>query len=208
MNIFSNPILITLSSSGLFVALVTYDQMHGRSQRFLLSKDTLHDQLGKHADINVIESDLHNFCDVAYDRDGIRFKVSWLRRNGDELKGYQQRFIAPFNLVAKALTGGTVKYMYHEPIYKDKTPLSFTKSAHQAIAEADKLKRHAIRRFFRDHFDYGNVEYFVIQRDEFIHGFYFHSMVSQFSGGIVLHEDEVIGKDGKQYPKLFYRLHT
>ncbi len=206
MSIFNNPILITLSSSGLFIALTTYDQTHGRSQRFLLSKDTLCDQLEEHG--STIESDLHNFCDVAHDRDGVRFKVSWLRRNGDELKGYLQRFIVPINLVCKALAGETVKYMYHEPMYKDKAPLSFTQSAHKAIAEADKLKRHAIRRFFRDHFDYGNVEYFIVQRDEFIHGFYFRSMVSHFNGGIALHQTEVTGKDGKEYPRIYYGLHT
>ncbi len=208
MNIFNNPILITLSSSGLFVAIVTYDQMHGRSQRFLLSRDILHDQLRDHDEGSNIERDLHNFCDVARARDGIRFRLSWLRNCGDELKGYQQRFIVPVDLVSKALAGKTVKYMYYEPIYKNKAPLSFTRSAYEEIAGADKLKRHAIRRFFRDHFDYGNTEHFVIQRDPFIHGFYFHSMVINYNGGIALHETEVTGKDGKNYPKLYYGLHT
>lgn len=208
MSIFHDPILITLSSSGLFVALVTYDQMHGRSQRFLLSKDTLSDQFGEHAENNAIETDLHNYCDIAHDRDGIRFKVSWLRRYNDELKGYQQRFIIPADLVAKALAGETIKYMFHEPIYKDKAPLYFTQNAHEAIAETDKLKRHAIRRFFRDHFGYGNVEHFVIQSDPFVHGFYFHSMVSEYNGGIALHEDTVIGKDGKPHRRIYYGLHT
>lgn len=208
MNIFNTPILVTLSSSGLFVSIATYDQTHGCSQRFLLSTNTLYDLLEERTDGNVIENDLHNFCDVARVRDGIRFKVSWLRSNGDELKGYQQWFIIPVDLVNKALDGKTVKYLYHEPMFKDKAPLSFTQSAYEAIAKADKLKRHAIRKFFRDHFDYGNVEYFVIQRDEFIHGFYFRSMVSKFSGGIVLHQTEFTGKDGKQYPAIYYGLHT
>lgn len=208
MNIFNNPILVTLSSSGFFVALKTYDQIHGRSQRFLLSKDTLYDQLGEHAESNAIEKDLHNFCDVAHARDGIRFKLSWLRNSGDELNGYQQRFIVPDDLVLKALAGETVKYMYYEPVYKDKAPLFLTKNAHEAIAGADKLKRHAIRRFFRDHFDYGDAEYLAIQSDPFIHGFYFHSMVSKYNGGISLHQTEVTGKDGKDYPKYYYGLHT
>ena len=208
MNIFNNPILITLSNSGLFVAIVTYDQMHGRSQRFLLSKDILHDQLRDHDEGSSIERDLHNFCDVARARDGIRFRLSWLRNCGNELKGYQQRFIVPIDLVSKALAGETIKYMYHEPVYKNKAPLSFTRSAHEAIAGADKLKRHAIRRFFRDHFDYGDVEYFTVQRDEFIHGFYFRSMVSKFNGGIALHRTEVTGKDGENHPKVYYGIHT
>ncbi len=208
MNIFNNPILITLSSSGFFIALMTYDQMHGRSQRFLLSKDTLYDQLGEHAESSIIERDLHNFCDVAHARDGIRFKLSWLRNSGDELKGYQQRFIVPVDFVVKALAGETIKYMYHEPVYKDKAPLFFSRSAHEAIAGFDKLKRHAIRRFFRDHFDYGDVEHFVVQSDPFIHGFFFHSMVSKYNGGIALHSTEVTGKDGKDYPRIYFSLHT
>lgn len=210
MNIFNDPILITLSGSGLFVAIVTYDQVHGRSQRFLLSKDTLYDQLGEHAESSIIEKDLHNFCDVAHTRDGIRFKFCWLRNNGDELKGYQQHFIIPVDFVVKALAGQTVKYMFHEPVFKGKAPLFLTKSASEAIADTarDKLKRHAIRRFFRDHFDYGNVEHFAIQSDPFIHGFYFHNMVSRYNGGIALHQTEVTGRDGKEHHKLYFGLHT
>ena len=208
MCIFNNPILITLAGSGLFVSITTFDLKHRRSQRFYLSKNTLYDQLGEHAESSVIERDLHNFCDVAHARDGIRFWMLWLHDNGDELKGYQQRFIVPVKLVVKALAGETVKYMYHEPVYKNKAPLFLTRSAHKAIAEADKLKRHAIRKFFRDNFDYGDVEHLAIQRDDFIHGFYFTSTVSKYSGGIVLHETEVTGKDGKQYPKIYYSVHT
>ena len=209
MNIFDNPVLVKLSDSEPFIILQTYDPKHGQSQRFYLHKQSLTRQLGDDAEGNDTEADLLNFCTVARARDSIRFQMIWLHGNyNDDVNGYQQTFFLPFDKVEKALAGERVKHLSHYPIRQEKADIWFTEPAQKAIAEMDKLKKHAIRRFFRDNFDYGRKEHIIVQRDVFIRGFYFFSSVSKYEGGIALHEDEVIGKDGKPHRKVYYGLHT
>ncbi len=209
MNIFDNPVLVTLSDSDPFIVLQTYDPKHGNSQRFYLHKQTLLRQLGDDAEGNITEADLLNFCTIANTKDSIRFKMFWLHNHySDELHGYQQTVFVPVDKVRKALSGERVKHLSHYPAHQEKANIWLSQPAHMVIAEMDKLKKHAIRKFFRDNFNYSRKEKLLIQRDVTIGGFYFYSVISKYEGGIVPHVIEVIGKDGKPYPKLFFGLHT
>ena len=209
MNIYPNAILITLSLSEPFVSLQTYDEKHGKSQRFFLRKDALISQLGDDAEGSATELDLLNVCTVTRVGNNIRFNILWLHGNyNDDVSGYQQVFFVPVGKAAKVLTGEKVKHLSYTPEQMPKASIFFTQTAHKAIAEADKLKLHAIRRFFRDNFCYGHDEHLVVQQDEWVKGFYFFSTVSRYEGGICLHDTEVKGKDGKPYPKLYFGLHT
>ena len=206
MSIFKDPIIVTLSCNDPLVSLQTYDPKHGWSQRFYLTKQALCSQLDN-AESSVTECDLLNVCNVASINNGIRFRVYWLQ-GYDELHGYQQTFIVPFEAIRALLDGHHVRYLSYSSTYRTKANIYLTPTAQIAIAKADKLKRHALRKFFRDNFDYGKDEKLVIQRDEFVNGFYFFSTVSRYEGGIVPHETEVKGKDGKLHRKLYYGLHT
>jgi len=209
MNIFDNPVLVTLSDSEPFVTLQTNDTKHGQSQRFYLHKQTLLRQLGDDAEGNDTEADLLNFCTVARAKDSIRFQLVWLHGNcNDDVHGYRQTFFLPIDKVEKALAGERVKHLSHYPIRQEKAEIWFTEPAQKAIIAMDKLKRHAIRRFIRDNFCYGREEKLVVQTDSWVGGFYFFSTVSKFEGGIVPHETEVIGKDGKPHRKVYFGLHT
>lgn len=209
MNIFNNPVLITLTDSDPFVTIQTYDEKHGHSQRFYLHKESLQGQLGDTAERCVTEADLLNFCTVARARDSIRFKFCWLHGNyNDDVSGYQQTVFLPISKVVKVLAGERVKHMSYAPVCRDKADIYITQPAHKVIADMDKLKRHALRKFFRDNFDYGRSEHLVVQSDTWVDGFYFFSNVSKYDGGIVPHETEIIGKDGKSHYKVFYGLHT
>lgn len=205
MSIFQDPILITMSCNDPLVSLQTYDPKHGWSQRFYLTKQALCSQLDD-AEGSVTECDLLNVCNVASISNGIRFRLYWLQ-GSDELYGYQQTFTVPFEAIRALLDGHHVRYLSYSS-YRSKANIYLTPTAQIAIAKADKLKHHALRKFFRDNFNYGKDEKLVIQRDEFVNGFYFFSTVSRFEGGIVLHETEVRGKDGKLHRKLYYGLHT
>ena len=209
MCIYPDAISVTLSDSDPFVSLTTYDQKHGKSQRFLLSKNTLMNQLGDDAEGSITEVDLLNVCTIAHAGNSIRFKMLWLHGNYDnDVCGYQQTFFVPVDKVIQALAGQTVKHLSYSPVHREKADIFFTQTAHKAIAEANKLKRHAIRRFFRDNFDYGRDEKLVVQQDTWVNGFFFFSTVSRYEGGIALHQTEVKGKDGKPHNKVFYGLHT
>lgn len=211
MSIFDNPILVTLSDSEPFVLLQTYDEKHGQSQRLYLTKGALQRQFDDGAEGSFVEVDLLNYCSVTRIGSSIRFNVCWLHGNFDgDVAGYRQTFFVPMDKVAKVLAGERIKHLSYQPVHQAKADIFFTGTAHAAIAAArdDKLKLHAILRVFRDNLDYGNDEHLVIQRDEFVHGFYFFSTVSRYEGGIVLHETEVKGKDGMPHRKVFYGIHT
>jgi len=211
MNIFNNPILVTLSDSDPFVLLQTYDEKHGKSQRFYLTKRILHSQLDDGAEGSFIEADLLNYCSVTRIDNSIRFTVCWLHGNyADDVSGYRQTLFVPVDKVVRALDGERVKHLSYQPVHLEKADIFFTKTAHAAIAaaKADKLKLHALKRVFRDNFCYGRNEHLVVQQDEWVKGFYFFSTVSKYEGGIALHDTEVQGKDGKPHQKLYYGLHT
>ncbi len=209
MSIFNNPIIVTLSCNDILVSIQSYEPKHGWSQRFYLTKEALNSQLTDHPDGSVTETDLLNVCNVARIGNSIRFRFFWLYGvYDDELHGYQQTITIPVEKVKTSLAGGRVKHLSYTPVYKDKADIFFTQTAHKAIAEADKLQRHAIKRFFRDNFNYGREEHLVVQQDEWVRGFYFFSTVSRYEGGIALHTDKVKGKDGKMYQKLYFGLHT
>ena len=209
MSIFINPVLITLTDSDPFINLQTYDEKHGHSQHFYLRKEILQGQLGENAEGVVTEADLLNYCTVTRSDDNIRFTFCWLHGNYDnEVSGYQQTVFLPISKVVKVLAGEKVKHLSHSPVYRDKADLYITTPAHKVIADMDKLKRHALRKFFRDNFNYGRKEHLVVQSDIWVDGFFFFSTTSKYEGGVVPHKTEVIGKDGKPHCKVFYGLHT
>ena len=209
MSIFTDPIIITLSCNDPLVSLQTYDPNHGWSQRFYLTKGALTSQIADDTEGSVTETDILNVCTIARINNRIRFTMLWLQGNySNDLHSYRQMFSIPVEKINKALAGEIVKHLAYTPVFRDKAEIFLTKTAHRAIAEADKLKRHAIRRFFRDNLAYGKEEHIVIQEDKWVRGFYFFSTVSRYEGGIALHEDKVKGKDGRIYPKLYYGLHT
>lgn len=208
MSIFQQPILVKLSDNNNFVMLQTYDPQNGRSERFYLSKRTLVDQLDHTAEGVTIESDLQNFCSVALVDTDMTFVVYWLHGSGD-VQGYKQSFSVPVSKISQVLSGSSVRHL-HAQGCQSKARLSFRPSAHEAIAgiAKDKLKRHALCRFFRDNLNYGQREKLVIERDTWVKGFYFWSSETPFEGGIVLHETTVMGKDKRPHRKLFYSVHT
>ena len=209
MCIYLNAVLITLSLSEPFVDIRTFDEKHGRSQRFFINKSTLQNQLGDDAEGNSTELDLLNVCTVARIGTNIRFNMFWLHgSHNDDVCGYQLTFFIPIDKVSKVLAGETIKHMSHVPACQAMADIFFTQTAHKAIAALDKPKRHALRKFLRNNFCYGRDEHLVVQQDEWVHGFFVFSATSRFEAGIVLHETEVMGKDGKPHKKVFYGLHT
>ena len=209
MSIYANSVMVTLSNSNTFITLQTYDRKHGSSQRFYISKEALERQLNENTTGSIIENDLLNYCTVSTDGTNIRLLLVWLHGSyNDDVYGYQQTIFLPIEKVKRAISGERIKHLSHCSGSNGKACIYFTQTANSVIASADKLKRHAICRFFRDNFNYGRTEKLVVQEDKWVNGFYFFSTVSRYEGGIVLHKTEVKGRDGKPHPKVFFGLHT
>ncbi len=199
MSIYSDPILVTLSYDDPFISLQTLDSKHGKSQRFFLSKEALsHDG-------STTESDLTIVCNVREEDEDIQFRTYWLHDNCDSgLYGYHQLFTVPKEKVSKVLAGETIKHLSYSS--REKAKLEFTPTAHKAIADTNKLQRHALRKFLRDNFNY--FDNLIINRDSWVNGFYFFSTHGNYDGGIVPHSSEFRTSDGMTRHKVYYGLHT
>ena len=93
---------------------------------------------------------------------------------------------------------------------RSKATIRFTPEGHQEIHRlcADRHTRRALCRFFRDNLNYGDDETINLTRDSWTGGFYFFSPDTGMEGGVILHETEIKGRDGKAHRKVFFGLHT
>lgn len=207
-----NTILVTLiPSSPDFIVLQTYDYEHGKSQRFYIHHADLEQLISHQPSLPLLDADLNSFLQIYRDRDHLHFKTTWLSVNWlGQASGYVQWFDLPVSCCAYALHGFPMKKAVFITEEKPKASLHFTPEGHQEIRRlcADKLTRRALCKFFRDHMNYGADEVLNITRDNWVDGLYFFSPVTGYEGGIVRHNTELKGSNGKSYPKVFFGLHT
>ena len=192
-----------------FVALTTYDIHHGRSTRFLLHKKDLA-SLVNDPDANLIlDTDIGSYVEISRRAMHLHFRLVLLHQDyRDNVTGYVKYFELPVDKIQALLNGQSIHHVEHSREEKPKAELIFTDNCHKMIRKVcqDKLTKHALRRFFRDHFNYGRDEQLIIHPDSWVNGFFFQC--DRLSGGIVMHDDVVKGRDGRQYKKVFFSMHT
>lgn len=208
MSNFGDCILVKLvPSEPDFVALSTFDIFHGKSSRFFLRRTDLLALLD--SDKPLLDTDIGSYIQATLYQSKVHFKLTWLRQDfRNDVTGYIHSFDLPVEKLRKVLNGQRVHHVEYITDEKSKAKLVLTDSSHYQIGKIcqDKLTRHALRRFFRDHFNYGSDERLLIYPDIWVKGFFFQC--DRLNGGIVRHEDVVTGKDGREYKKVFYALHT
>ena len=209
---FADCILVKLSpSSPHLIALTTYDVFHGASSRFLLLKSDLETLAEDENASSIVDTDIGNYVEISRNGAHLQFRLTLLNRNfRNEVTGYVHDFHLSISNIQATLEGQAVCHVEHTREERSKAQLMIKENSHQMIRKVcqDKLIKHALRKFFRDHFNYGTDELLVIHPDSWIKGFYFHSAYNKFNGGIVLHEDKVKGKNGRMYRKVYYSIHT
>ena len=101
-----NAMLVTLvPESSDFITLQTYDPVHGKSQRFYVSRPDLTSLCT--ADMPLMDTDLNNYLIARNYKGMVSFKVCWLSVNWqDEAAGYIQRFTLP---VSCCLSGSLLR---------------------------------------------------------------------------------------------------
>lgn len=209
---FTRTIVITLRPESTdFITLQTYAPRFGKSERFFVHRAELERLAGEFPALPLIDSDLNNFLHVYRDKNHLSVRATWLSvSSSDRAAGYVQRFTLPVQSVRQALAGTIVKTLFHTGDTKPKATIRFTPEGHREIRRlcADKYTRRALCRFFRDNMNYGEDETIELTRDGWAKGFYFVSPETGLDGGIILHETEIRGKDGKAHRKVFFGLHT
>ncbi len=206
--IFSHRIAITMTpSEANFITLQTYTPEHGKSQRFLVWKDTVLSLLGGEKS-SVIDCDLNNYLHLRFDGSVMSFKAVWLSVNPrDSVTGRVQRFSVPADMMHRVLSGQTVNHISHTDEPLEKARLVFSKDAQAAIGRysEDRHTRRALSKFFRDNLNYGRSEKIYVYADSYVNGFYVCSPITGFNGGIVLSKGTVRHYG---FPKQSFSLHT
>ncbi len=207
---FSECTLIKLvPSEPYFVALTTFDIYHGRSRRFLLQKKDLAALVHDEEASRVLDTDIGSYIEINRRAMHLHFKLVLLHHDfRNDVTGYVHCFELPVERITALLNGQSIHHVEYAVEERPKAQLTITESGHhlpQKICQ-DKLSKHALRRFFRDHFNYGQDERLVIYPDSWVNGFYFQC--DGLDGGIVRHEDVVRGKDGREHRRVFYAVHT
>ena len=210
MGNFADCFLVKLCPENDLISLTTYDIFHGKSCRFLMMKSKLEEMLLPDAQ-PILDTDIGSYLQLRRKRNAVQFDLTWLNHSfRNDVQGYVLSFSISFEKIESLLEGRKVHHIECTTNGPAKAELFLTDSCHQVLRGycKDKLTRHALRRFFRDNLNYGDDETLVIHPDSWVDGFYFQSTCTGYAGGIVRHEGVVTGKDGREYKKVFYAVHT
>ena len=207
---FADCTLIKLvPSEPYFVALTTFDIFHGKSSRFLLRQKDLETLVNNETANPVLDTDIGSYIEITRHAMHLHFKVALLQQDfRNNVTGYVHYFELPVSKILDLLCGRPIHHVQYNREEKEKAQLSITESGHHHLRKLcqDKLTKNALKRFFRDHFSYGRDELIMIYPDNWVKGFYFQC--DRMNGGIVRHEDVITGKDGREYKKVFFAVHT
>lgn len=145
-------ILVKFQHDGDFVSLTTTDREHGKSPRFIISREKL--RAGLWADEEaVVDFDLNNIVRIVKDTDGetVRIRLWWMQVDGrGRISGYQQNITVPWKVMREALDAYKVTYLAStsEPMPR----VHFAESAQRQIGELTDKQRNALRKFLRNAF--------------------------------------------------------
>ena len=192
-----------------FIALTTFDIFHGRSTRLLLFRKDFEALVNDEFANPMLDTDIGSYIQITRHNMHLHFKLTILHQDyRNDVTGYIRYFELPIEKINALLNGKSIHHVEYDRDEKAKAQLIITESGHHQLHKycQDKLTKHALRRFFRDHFNYGRDERLMIYPDNWVKGFYFQC--DRLNGGIVRHEEFVTGKDGREYEKVFYAIHT
>ena len=101
-----DKILVKLNPDDTFIALQTYDVLHGKSSRFYLCRSMLHRWLEEETSTSFLDIDLQNTLKLTITSDDIYTVVNWLNVSSQgNISGYQQSFYIPISTLYRALEG-------------------------------------------------------------------------------------------------------
>ncbi len=211
LNHFMDLARISFKPDDEFVALQIYDgTIRRRLSTFLICRDKLAAVAGGTTPA-MLDSDLNNTLHVYRSgNDLLKFTVYYVRHEDSlgRFEGIAERFVLTVSDILQVLVcGNELTRLVHknQPLEQARIELGF--NAHRRIKELckDPIEKRALSKAFRDHFMYGKDEEVFITDD--FDGFYFQ-ITGSFNGGLIRHEDKVMGRDGKLRSCIHYEVHT
>lgn len=203
---FSGVILVNLCLSGDFVEIQTFSVEYGRSHRFLLLRCKL-ESVFSGRESYVLDTDLASFIRLTRTGSGICFHITWVSRswNSNAISGHEDMFTLPDANIEDLLAGKKIQRAIRIDQPQGKATIRFTEGAMHKVGRMSKSIRRALSKALRDNFNYGSDATVHVYGD-FGHDLYFDS--DGLCGGLVLHKGVLTGRDGREYQKSRYEIHT
>lgn len=203
---FTGVIMVNLCPSGDFIEIQTFSVEYGRSHRFLLLRCKL-ESVFNGGENYALDTDLASFIRLSRTEGGIRFHVTWVSRswNSAAISGHEDMFTLPDANIADLLAGKKIQRAIRIDEPQGKATIRFTEGAMHKVGRMSKSIRRALSKALRDNFFYGSDATVHIYGD-FGHDLCFES--NGICGGLVLHSGVLTGRDGREYKKSRYEIHT
>ena len=160
-------------------------------------------------DSSVIVRDIHSFAELRRDRNRVTIQFTWMEKLGDLLNGWEQMVVLPYDALMRFVeqSGEDDTVMVWKVISiedKRRPRITFLSTKNLKEVLGDKLIRHRLVRYLRDH-SFGGIADEVIFTDESIpYSFFFYEYKGDqpiLHGGLILHRQEDLDK-------AYYSIHT
>lgn len=196
--------LVKLTPDDTFIALQTYDVLHGKSSRFYISIAMLKHWLEETSNTTFLDVDLQNTLKMTLTGEEIYTVINWLNvTNQGTVSGFQQTFYIPISLLARALFGEKIRFTVSRNA-ESKAHVALSFAGAKRLLSLSKLERRAFSKAIRDNFRWKNSN--VTLSADFGKDFFFRE--ETMCGGLCLHEIIVHGKDGADHTGIRYSVHT
>lgn len=203
-----NNALITFSDSNAYSTKITLLDIHG-VHRFYVCTDNLKaltEESKTFGFSEFVEQDCWNFLKAQYSHGtSAHFQFVWLSVSSDQtVNGFIQSFDLPLSVIEHALAGHTVKAVAHIDEEKEHSAVVLSDAAQKKVVQLPEKDRRALVKALHRNFVWGKEDTIFLYPD----GSDFLFSADRFSGGLCRHVNMITGKNGMQYQKITYCVHT
>ena len=201
--------LITFSDTNVYSTKITLLDTNG-IHRFFVSTDNLKDLCTESKTFGFstfVEQDCWNFLKCQYSHGtSAHFQFVWLSVYSEhhEVKGFIQSFDLPLSVIEHAIAGHTLRAVAHIDEPKEHSAVVLSDAAQKKVVQLPKKDRRALVKALHRNFVWGKEDTIFLYPD----GSDFLFSADRFSGGLCRHVNMITGKNGMQYQKITYCVHT
>ena len=156
---FGHHAIVTLSSTGSFITLKTYDAQHGTSMRMYIDSSKLYHWIDIEAQNAFLDHDCGSFTIMRrISKELVSVRLTWLHSIASgNVEGYVQDFdLNADDLMAVLLTEDRVRRLVSLDDKPKQAQITITNGAHRQIRALDKHHRRALSKAMRDSFKWKN----------------------------------------------------
>lgn len=199
--------LIT-SKDDLFIKLMTYSRERGWRGYFYATKDKLLEALENNATLH--DRDIYSHLEAFPSGNSCwKFRIMWIDSDGgDDVHGFIQNLTIPRENLLAAIGGNSSTFISRPNMPSARIIFDSQKNIRNICK--DPLRKRALSKAMRDSFRWNGSK--ITLYNDYPHSFFFVESSSDerrlMSGGLILHDRQVIGGNGQRYAHYYYSVHT